>query len=124
MNTLKIRPPLVAVWAIDVREEYISSAYSVRSALYLLMEKVGQLPFALSVDKNWEVDVNKVGDHDLHIQGTPKYTFTAFVYYPHVHIWRLGTLHEFPKGYVGCACGVLKPFDLFEKEDTDGTDSI
>jgi len=107
MNILKTRPPLLVVWAIDVRNDLRPE--NIQRALHLLMEKVGQAPFALGAHENY---------------GHPIVTFTAFVYYPHVHIWRLGTLHEFPKGYVGCACGVLKPFDLFEKEDTDGTDSI
>jgi len=120
MNILKTRPPLLAVWAIDVRDDLRPE--NIQRALHLLMEKVGQAPFALSVHHDYAVDINKTGykDNDLYITGTPRYTFTAFVYYPHEHTWRLGTLHEFPKGYVGCACGVLKPFDLFEKEDVNG----
>ncbi len=29
----------------------------------------------------------------------------------HEHDWRLGTLGEFPKGYAGCSCGALCPYD-------------
>ncbi len=27
------------------------------------------------------------------------------------HKWRLGTLNEFPRGFVGCQCGALKRFN-------------
>jgi hypothetical protein len=31
------------------------------------------------------------------------------------HRWRLGRLHEYPKGFLGCArCGQLKRFNIFE----------
>lgn len=47
-------------------------------------------------------------------------------YYGHAHVWRLGScsagktragmklIFEVPQGFVGCACGARKPFDIFE----------
>ena len=34
--------------------------------------------------------------------------------YSHQHTWRLGRLHEFLPGQMGCACGARQLFDLFE----------
>jgi len=78
MNILKTRPPLLAVWAIDVRNDLRPE--NIQRALHLLMEKVGQAPFALSVHHTYEWDV-KMEDTNLWITPPLKYTFTAFVYH-------------------------------------------